>query len=74
MSRNEREGRYVLRPMVTDRKCGISKSTRYRLEAQGLFPQRILLSENGRASGYYSDEVEAWLDSRPRAGGEAVKS
>lgn len=74
MSRNEPGRRRILRPPATDRICGISKSTRYRLEAQDLFPRRVLLSANGRASGYYSDEVEAWLDSRPRAGGEAAKS
>lgn len=57
--------RHVLRPAEADKLCGISKSTRYRLEAAGQFPKRIILTE--RASGYYSDEVAAWIDSRPRA-------
>jgi len=57
--------RRILRPREADRLCGISKSTRYRLEASGRFPKRVILTE--RASGYFSDEVAAWLDSRPRA-------
>jgi prophage regulatory protein len=58
--------RYIVRPAEADRICGLSKSTRYRLEAAGKFPKRVILSE--RSSGYYSDEIEAWLASRPRAG------
>lgn len=59
--------RLILRPQEVDRICGISKSSRYRLEASGRFPRRILVIDGGRASGYFADEISSWLDSRPRA-------
>jgi prophage regulatory protein len=62
--------RRIVRPTEADRICGLSKSTRYRLEAAGLFPKRVLLSE--RSSGYFSDEIEAWLASRPRGNSRAA--
>lgn len=62
--------RHIVRPAEADRICGISKSTRYRLEAAGQFPKRVILSE--RSSGYFSDEIETWMASRPRAKGRAA--
>jgi prophage regulatory protein len=44
---------------------GLSRSSIYRLEALGQFPSRVKLSEC--ASGWRSDEISAWIDSRPRA-------
>jgi prophage regulatory protein len=70
MSQADQSRRHVIRPIEADRICGISKSTRYRLEAAGQFPKRILLSE--RSSGYFSDEIEAWLASRPRGNSRAA--
>lgn len=43
----------------------LSRSTIYRLEAQGQFPERISLSEN--TTGWYADEINQWLANRPRA-------
>ena len=43
---------------------GLSRSSIYRLEALGQFPSRVKLSEC--ASGWHSEEVQAWIDSRPR--------
>lgn len=43
-------------------RTGLSKSTIYRLEAQGLFPRRVKLGE--RISAYRSDEVTAWIEAR----------
>lgn len=59
-------GRYIIRSSEVSRICGLKKSARYQLEAQGLFPKRVILSK--RASGYFADEIAAWLESRPRAG------
>lgn len=46
---------------------GLSRSSVYKQQAAGSFPKSISLS--GRAIGWYSYEVEAWiqekLDSRP---------
>lgn len=44
---------------------GLCRSNVYRLEAAGAFPERVKLSE--RASAWRSDEVQAWIASRPRA-------
>lgn len=44
---------------------GLCRTNVYRLEAAGAFPARVKLSE--RASAWRSDEVEAWIASRPRA-------
>jgi len=57
--------RSIIRGNDADNLTGLSRSTRYRLENLGQFPARIKLSE--RASGYYLDEIQGWLASRPRA-------
>ena len=44
---------------------GLCRSNIYRLEAEGAFPARVKLSE--RASAWRSDEVNQWINSRPRA-------
>ena len=42
---------------------GLSRSSIYRLEALGLFPRRVKLSAS--ASGWRSNEIHAWIASRP---------
>lgn len=44
---------------------GLRKAQIDRLEARGEFPKRRRLS--ARAVGWRSDEVEAWIESRPLA-------
>ena len=46
---------------------GLSRSSVYRLEASGDFPQRVRLSE--RATAWKLDELTAWMESRPRVNG-----
>jgi len=47
-----------------------------RLEKQGRFPARVLLGDEptnhtyGAPCGWYEDEVDAWINSRIRAGGQ----
>jgi predicted DNA-binding transcriptional regulator AlpA len=41
-----------------------NRSTLWRWERAGLFPQRVQLGPN--SIGYYSDEVEAWFAARER--------
>jgi len=61
----------ILRGPETDRKCGISRSQRYKLEAEGRFPARVRLTE--RSIGYLESELEAWISNRVRdSRGEAV--
>ena len=48
---------------------GLSRMTVYRLSAEGQFPKRIALSDDGRAVGWHLSEVQEWIANRPRAGG-----
>ena len=50
------------------RRVGLSRSTIWRLERQGLFVKRRRLSAN--AVGWPEDEIEAWLRARLGVGGE----
>ena len=43
---------------------GLSDTTIWRLEQQGLFPKRIQLSAN--RTGWFENEVIEWQESRPR--------
>lgn len=52
-------------PEVTER-TGLSRTTIWRKERDGDFPQRVRLSAN--SVGWREAEVEAWIESRPRAG------
>lgn len=60
-------GRQLLRRPALSRKVGLSRSTIYRLEAVGLFPRRLRLSQ--WAVAWDAGEVEAWIEARMRAGG-----
>ena len=44
----------------------LSKATIYRLVNSGALPRQIQLGR--RAVGWRSDEIQEWLDARPRAG------
>ena len=44
----------------------LSKATIYRLVNSGALPRQIRLGR--RAVGWRSDEIQEWLDARPRAG------
>lgn len=49
------------------RKTKLSKATINNLEKKGLFPKRVLLSPYGRAVGWRSDEVDAWIKTRTQS-------
>ena len=55
----------ILRLPAVQDQTGFSRSTIERLEKQGKFPARVRLSEN--SIGWYADEIEEFLLSRPRA-------
>ena len=44
---------------------GLSETTIWRLEKDGQFPRRRRIS--GNIVAWRSDEIEAWMDSRPAA-------
>jgi prophage regulatory protein len=54
--------RRVLRLPAAETKSGLKRDSIYRLGRQGKFPKPIKLSE--RASGWFEDEIEAWLEQR----------
>lgn len=58
------KSRPVIRLPVVKGKTTLSKSALYRLEAAGKFPKRVRLGEN--STGWYEDEIDEWLASRPR--------
>lgn len=54
----------IIRLPVVQAKTSLSRSTIYRLESEGKFPQRVRLGEN--STGWYEHEINEYLDSRPR--------
>lgn len=44
----------------------LSRVTVWRMERRGLFPGRVQLGAS--SVGWWEHEIQAWLDSRPRAG------
>ena len=50
---------------------GLSRSTIYALQKRGIFPKSIKISP--RASGWFEDEVQDYLKTRPRFGGVRPK-
>lgn len=57
----------ILRLPAVKLKTQLSRSSIYRLEALGQFPKRVRLCPGGTATGWYENEIDEWLASRPRA-------
>ena len=59
---------YIMRRKEVLHSCGISNSTLHRLINAGLFPVSLTLGTPGksRSVGWYSNEVEDWVNSRSR--------
>jgi prophage regulatory protein len=59
----------ILRNREVRARTGLSRSTIWRLERSGQFPQRVQLSAN--AVGYRQSEIQDWIERRRRVeGGE----
>ena len=58
--------RRILRRREVSQLVSLSLATLYRMIARGEFPRPVRLSP--RLTGWRSDEIDAWLDSRERAG------
>jgi prophage regulatory protein len=56
------KSRRVLRLPATIAKVGMGRDSIYRLGREGDFPRPVKLSE--RASGWFEDELDAWLAKR----------
>ena len=60
----------LLRRDEVEARCGIARTTVYRLMRAGLFPEPIKIGP--RAVRWPASEIESWLASRPRATGEGA--
>ena len=60
--------RRVLRLKQVQAQTGLSRSTIFALQQRGLFPQSIKIGP--RATGWYEDEVQDYIETRPRTGRE----
>ena len=58
----------LLRRAEVQRRCGLARSTIYRLMRAGEFPEPLQVGS--RAVRWVETEVTAWLESRPRATGD----
>ena len=57
-------GRKILRESDVKKRSGKSRAQRWRDIRAGLFPAPVELGPN--SIGWFEDEIEAWLASRPR--------
>ena len=60
--------RRVLRLKDVKEATGLSRSSIYALQQQGIFPQSIRVGP--KATGWYEDEVQNYIETRPRTGRE----
>jgi prophage regulatory protein len=63
--------RRIIRRAEVKRRTSLSFVHIWRLEKRNEFPARVQLGPN--SVGWYEDEVDAWVASRIRAGGRAVR-
>jgi predicted DNA-binding transcriptional regulator AlpA len=60
--------RNILRNPAVTARTGLSPSQRFRLAQRGLFPAKVQLGE--MAVGWFEDEIDSWVASRPRGNGK----
>ena len=60
----------MLRREEVETRCGIARTTIYRLMRAGQFPEPVKVGP--RAVRWPASEIEEWLAGRPRASGEAA--
>lgn len=64
MADNNKPNRRIIREKEVRQRTGLSTSWIYHLMKQGILPQNFKIVPNGRACGWDSDEIDAWLESR----------
>lgn len=57
----------ILRRKQVEARTGLSRSAIYALMARDQFPKPVKLTESGKAVGWRSDVIEAWLQAREAA-------
>ena len=58
--------RRILRLWEVIQRVGLGKSQIYALKKRKLFPQSVKIS--ARAVGWYDDEIDEYVETRPRSG------
>ena len=61
---SETQNRFLLEAEVKS-VTRLSRTTRWRMEKKGEFPQRRLISPGGRV-GWLESEINEWLETRPQ--------
>jgi prophage regulatory protein len=56
----------ILRRREVERRTGLSRTSLYERIAAGVFPRPVNLG-GGQSVGWYEHEVQAWMESLPRA-------
>lgn len=56
--------RNILPVKLAEQKVGFTRLTMWRMEKKGNFPKRVQLT--GKKIGWFEDELDEWLESRPR--------
>lgn len=64
--------RILLNRREVQQACKLSKSTLYRLMRTGAFPEPLKIGP--KAIRWRVDEIQEWVESRPRARGESTTS
>jgi len=65
-------GRRILRKNAVCDRVGLSASQIWRLEEMGRFPARVQITET--TVGWFEDEVDAWVNARPRGPGRRLSA
>ena len=60
--------RRIIRLPEVMKTTGLRKSAIFALQARGHFPRSVKIST--RATGWYEDEVQLFIKTRPRSGGD----
>ena len=66
---NKKPNRRIIREPEVRSRTGFSTSWIYELMKKDLMPRNFKIAPGGRASGWYEDEIDDWINSR-RDGGD----
>lgn len=67
------EPKRLLRAAEVASRTGYSIGQIWRLEREGKFPKRVLLNEGGTRVAWIEDEINEWIEARPRGFAKPVR-
>lgn len=67
---HEQKPRRIIPAAEAGARTGLTRAQRYAEEKKQRFPARILITAH--RVGYFEDEINAWIESRPRAGAAII--